>query len=220
VDLAPSNQNGIGGSETARSPILPVELNGVSVAVNGAAAGLYFVGNSPDEIDFVMPIGLAAGPATVVVNSANIGAGTVFRRNINIVNAQPDIFTTSNGPLGRAIICNVTNGLSFPCVTEPFSLMSLDAAGMSVPTVLEIHLTGVRNIQSAPTAVQVAIGTTMITATSVRVNTNMFGEDLITITLPSTLPPGDHPVVITVTATGGPFSSRPSDTAPKVMIIP
>jgi uncharacterized protein (TIGR03437 family) len=203
-----------------RSPILPVELNGVSVSVNGSAAGLYFVGNSPDEIDFVMPIGLASGQGAVVVNSANIGGGTVFRRNINIVNAQPDIFTTSNGPLGRAIICNVTSGLSFPCVTEPFSLMSPGPGGTPVPTVLEIHLTGVRNIQTAATAVQVTIGMTNITASSVTINRNMFGEDLITVTLPADLPPGDHPIVITVTATGGPFRSRPAETAPKVLIVP
>src|SRR5262249_20615357 len=58
VDLAPSNTNASGGSETMRSPALPVELNGVSVSINGAAAGLYFVGNSPKQINFVVPIGL------------------------------------------------------------------------------------------------------------------------------------------------------------------
>jgi uncharacterized protein (TIGR03437 family) len=89
-----------------------------------------------------------------------------------------------------------------------------------VPTVLEIHLTGVRNIQTAATAVQVTIGMTNITASSVTINRNMFGEDLITVTLPADLPPGDHPIVITVTATGGPFRSRPAETAPKVLIVP
>ena len=47
-------------SETERAPALPVELNGVSVSVNGAAAGLYSVGNTTKQINFVMPIGLAS----------------------------------------------------------------------------------------------------------------------------------------------------------------
>src|ERR1051325_11422957 len=40
--LAPSDATAGGASETKRSPALPIELNGVSLSVNGAAAGLYF----------------------------------------------------------------------------------------------------------------------------------------------------------------------------------
>jgi hypothetical protein len=52
VPLAPSNAELTGdpntvASEIKRSPALPVELNGVSLSVNGAAAGLYFVGADP-----------------------------------------------------------------------------------------------------------------------------------------------------------------------------
>ena len=56
VDLAPSNAEATGRSETLRSPALPVELNGTSVSVNSAAAGLIFAGNSPQQINFVMPL--------------------------------------------------------------------------------------------------------------------------------------------------------------------
>ena len=48
-------------SEKLRSPALPVELNGVSVSVNGAAAGLYFVGNAEKQINFVTPIACRMG---------------------------------------------------------------------------------------------------------------------------------------------------------------
>ena len=40
----------------SRRPHLPIELNGVSVSVNGAAAGLYFV--SAADVNFVVPVGL------------------------------------------------------------------------------------------------------------------------------------------------------------------
>src|SRR5690348_13800102 len=76
VPLAPSDAAASGGSETKRSPALPVELNGVSVSVNGAAAGLYFAGNGSKQINFVMPVSLPGGLGTVAVNINNVGANT------------------------------------------------------------------------------------------------------------------------------------------------
>lgn len=212
VALASANKSAVGGSETDRSPILPVELNGVSVSVNGAAAGLYFVGSSPNEIFFVMPVSSVTGVATVVVNNN----GTVFRGFVQINPAQPDVFTTTNGPLGIAMVCNVTNSTVPGCVTGPFSVTSPDSTGMLVPTVLEIYLTGVRGV--APAEASVTIGTTAIVPTVIRPNTKMFGYDFITITLPSSLAgTGSVPIVVTVTRTGT-FASRPADTAPRITI--
>jgi uncharacterized protein (TIGR03437 family) len=209
--LAPSSKNAGGGSETDRSPILPIELNGVSVSINGAAAGLYHVDGS--EIHFVVPIGVRTGIATVVVNNN----GKVFRGFVLIVAAQPDIFTIPRGPGGRAVICNVTNTAVSGCVVEPFSVTSADSTGAQVPTVLEIHLTGVRG--AIPGEVSVTIGTTAITASSVRNNVNMFGEDLITIKLPASLAgAGDVPVVVTLTRSGTTFTSRGTASAPHVTI--
>ncbi len=212
VALAPSDKAGVGGSETARSPILPIELNGVSVSINGAAAGLYFVGNASKEIDFVAPIGLSTGVATFVINNN----GTVIRGTLNIVAAQPDIFSTTHAAGGRAIICNVTNTAVSGCVMEPFSVTSADSTGTQVPTVLEIHLTGVRG--AITSEVSVTLGTTAITSSTVRRNVNMFGEDLITITLPASLAgAGDVPVVVTLTRSGT-FMSRGTATAPQIKI--
>jgi uncharacterized protein (TIGR03437 family) len=212
VALAPGNKTGVGGSETGRSPILPVELAGVSVSVNGAAAGLYFVGNSPHEIVFVMPVSLVGGVATVVVNNN----GTVFRGFVQIVPSQPDIFTSTNSAGGVAMVCNVTNSTVPGCVTGPFSVTSPDSTGALVPTVLEIYLTGVRIV--AATEASVKIGTTDIVPTLVRPNTNMFGYDFITITLPASLAgAGTVPIVVTVTKSGT-FTSRPADTGPKITI--
>src|SRR5262249_27008963 len=59
VALAPSSAqvSNNSASYAGREPALPVELNGVSVSINGAACGLYFV--SPSQINFVVPIGLS-----------------------------------------------------------------------------------------------------------------------------------------------------------------
>lgn len=220
--LANSDKTAVGGSETARSPILPIELNGVSVSVNGAAAGLYFVGDSPAEgINFVMPVALATNVGTIAVNNR----GTLFRGFVQIVVSQPDIFSSTNGADGIATACNVTNTAISGCVIGPFKVTTADSTGTQVPTVLELHVTGLRLALASDTKVSFVNGTTTIdvTPSSVRPNTNMFGEDLITMTLPSTLAgmaPIDYRIIVTVTKSGGTFTSRPAASAPTITIIP
>lgn len=203
--LAPGSKQAVGGSETDRNPIYPIELNGVSVSINGAAAPLYFV--SASEIQFVVPIGIQTGIATIVVNNN----GKVFRGFVPIVVSQPDIYTVPRGPGGRAVVCNRTVAGS-GCIMEPFDVTTGGAA-----TLLEIHTTGLRG--ESITEVSVTIGTTAITPTSVVNNVNFFGEDLVTVALPASLAgAGDVPVIITVTKTGGPFQSRSAATAPRIRI--
>jgi uncharacterized protein (TIGR03437 family) len=191
-----------------------VELNGVSVSVNGAAAGLYFVGNS--QINFVMPIGLATGTATVVINNN----GTVLRSSVLIVAAQPDIFTSTSDAGGRAAVTNVTNPLAR--TLEPFSVKSTDKDGNLVATVLEVSLTGARS--AAVGDIKVTVGTTDITGTAivfVGPNREMPGFDIIDFSLPESLAgAGDVPIILTITKGGAACPSRPSDTAPHITISP
>jgi len=101
------------------------------------------------------------------------------------------------------------------CVGEPFSVTSVDSTGATVPTVLEINLTGVRF--AAKTSVTVRIGTTDITGDNVTFvgPTGMPGFDKIDVKLPATLAgAGDVPVIVTV----GLVTSRPADTAPHITI--
>lgn len=223
VGLANSDKVGIGGPETTRIPVLPVELNGVSVSVGGIAAGLYFVGDSPSEgISFVVPIGLSPGVRTVVVNNQGT---TVYRGFLNIVGSQPDVHTTTDGPDGEVEACNVSNPLAVVClgpykVTSPF-----DLSGTLAPTRLQINATGVRFALIAETKVSFINGTTTIDVTPdlVQPNTNMLGLDVITVTLPATLAgmaPIDYKVVVTVTKGTVVTTSRPVATAPQITIIP
>jgi uncharacterized protein (TIGR03437 family) len=189
---------------------LPVELKGVSVGILGVACGLYSV--SPTEIKFVVPPGFGPGTYTLVINNN----GTVIRGFITIVSAQPDVETSSNGPSGRALICNITNPLTFPCQPEPFNVTSPDQNGNLVPTVLEVHVTGVRGTSAG--SISVVIGTTSITA-SRNVPSDQPGFDNVVITLPSTVDRGDNlPVVVKV----GSATSRPTpgDSPPLVKINP
>jgi uncharacterized protein (TIGR03437 family) len=202
-------------SETKRVPALPVELNGVSVSVNGAAAGLYSVGNTTKQINFVVPIGLAPGVGTVAVANTN----TLLRGLLQIVFAQPDIFTTSMDAGGRASAFNVTNPLT-PRMPEPFSVTSDDGTGTLVPTKIALDVTGLRF--AARTEVNVTIGTTNITGDaiiSVQPNREMPGFDTVIFTLPASLAgAGDVPIQVAFVRGTTSTVSRPADTAPHITI--
>ena len=176
-----------------------------------------------EGINFVMPIGLSGGVATVVIH--NRTTGTTYRGFVQIVASQPDIFTSTNDAGGVAVACNVTNTAVSGCITGPFKVMSANSSGTDVATVLELYVTGVRLAAPAETRVSFVQGTTTIdvTPTSVRPNINMFGTDLITLTLPATLAgmaPIDYKVIVTVTKSSVVTTSRPAATAPTITIIP
>ena len=77
---------------------LPYELAGVSVMVNGRAAQVLSV--SPARVSFVVPAGLAAGDAEVIVT---LQEGYVSRGTVTIAAAAPGIFTRGENGTGEAI---------------------------------------------------------------------------------------------------------------------
>jgi uncharacterized protein (TIGR03437 family) len=207
----PASVTSTSASESLRSPALPIELRGTSISINGAACGIYAV--TATSISFVVPNGLVPPTGTasypVVINSN----GAVIRGQLVIVAAQPDIFTDSNGPGGRAVVCNITNPITPGCLIEPFNVTSDDGTGTQVPTVLELHLTGVGG--TAASSITVTIGTTVIVPTNV-IALDQPGFQVIDFTLPATVNTGDLPIVVAV----GTATSRPADSAPHVTINP
>ena len=226
VALAPSDVFAGPGQENdpladdPRSPALPIELNGVSVSVNGAAAGLYFVGNTSKQINFVMPITLAPGLGTVAINVLDAAANTdtLHRGFVQIVAGQPDIFTSTMDAGGRAAAFNVTDGKTR--LPEPFSVTSPDATGTAVPTVIELSVTGLRFAQ--PAEIIVTVGPANISGAGillVRSNPKMPGFDIINFTLPASLAgAGDVPIQVTFTRGGITTMSRPGSTGPRITI--
>ncbi len=200
----------------SRSFTLPIELSGVTMTINGAAAGLKSV--SQRQITFVVPPGLSAvnGAATVypvVVNNN----GTVFKGSITIVPARPDVFTFSAvpAPNGRARIFNVTNTVFR---TEPFNVTTLRIrGGRRVPTVLRLFLTGVDNIPTSSITVRIGSVTLVPSINTIPVLREP-GVYSIDFTLTSDLlGAGDVPVVVSVGGTT--YQSRLDDTAPRVRIL-
>jgi uncharacterized protein (TIGR03437 family) len=214
--------------ETQRRPPLPLELSGVSVSVSGAAAGLYSV--APNQINFVVPPGLVSGTTALPVVIFNNGA--LIRTSLLLNPAQPDIFTSTNGPGGRAAVLNVTN----PCIAppgEPFTVTTTRPANSgstgdctsaqteTAPTRLLIMLTGLRVPAVSSPVVTVRIGTTDLTGSAIISfgASNTPGFDQVIVELPATLAgAGDVPVIVSVAVGGVTFTSRPADTAPHITI--
>jgi uncharacterized protein (TIGR03437 family) len=207
-------------SESRHRPSLPVELAGVSLSINNAAAGLYFV--SPTEIQFVVPPGLGAqtGTATypVVVSIHEGETIRSVRSVLQVVSAQPDIFTRSDAPT-RASVFNVTNMTLMAEPAEGFPVTT-DVAGTATPTVLAIFLTGIRNIPVAN--ITVRIGDRTLTGTAeIKSNTptDMPGVDQLNVQLrPELAGAGDQPLIVSVTIGAQTFTSRPAETAPRIRI--
>src|SRR6185295_11123399 len=165
--------------------------------------------------------GFSTGVASVVNNNN----GKVYRGFLQIVASQPDIHTTTDDAGGDAEVCNVTDPNNFICA-GPFQVTSPPSPGATPePTKLQINATGVRFALPAETKVSFVNGATTIDVIpdSVQKNTNMFGLDVITITLPASLAgmaPIYYKVIVTVTKGTVVTASRPAATAPKITISP
>jgi uncharacterized protein (TIGR03437 family) len=198
-----------------RSPSLPIELSGVSMSVNNAAVGLYSV--SRNQIVFVVPQGLASGATSISYPVVINVKGQILRGTIMVSAAQPDIFTSTDGPGGRARVFN-----AFNMTTEPFTVFTVRPRQPRAPTVLRIILTGVRGVLASQ--ITVRIGTTTLTGTtairSAAVETDMPGFYRIDVQLPPELAgAGDVPIVVSVSGSGLTFTSRLEDTAPHILIL-
>lgn len=207
-----------------RSFTLPIELSGVTMTINGVAAGLKSVGQR--EITFVVPPGLSAANGGTVYPVVINNNGTVMKGSITVVPARPDIFTDvarTDLPLPfpepRARIYNATNTV---LTREPFTVTTLKyRGGRRVPTVLRLYLTGV-NVNLGSAAFSIRIGNTPIPSGSITTGAVLRepGVYSVDFTLPASLAgAGDQPIIVTVGTGNVSYTTRFSDTAPRVRIL-
>lgn len=198
---------------------LPIELSGVTMTVNGAAAGLKSV--SRRQIVFVVPPGLIGSTAGISYPVVINNNGLVIRGNVTVVPARPDIFTNlpTPGPGGRARIFNATNRV---LLTEPFPIRTFKLRGSRlVPTVLRVYMTGLdpRIVQT----ITVRIGSSsdiVIDTTASPPRLVEPGVYALDFSLPSTLQgAGDQPIILSIVAGGVLYQSRLDDTAPRLTIL-
>lgn len=208
------------GTSTARAFPLPIELGGVTLSINNAAAGIYSVDRTRSEVTFVVPSGLAPGTYPVVLNDN----GRISRTTLEIVAARPDIFRRDNviAGGGRASVFNATTGVALQ--GEPFAIRSVRLRGgyNVVQTRLRVFLTGVQGLPA--TAFTIRIGNLTVPAANVLTGATLTDRPGV-YSVDFLLPPeartlGDVPIVITVTVGGSTFTTRLDDTAGRIRILP
>ena len=199
------------GDMNRRFP-LPIQLSGVTMTINGVAAGLKRV--SQRQIEFVMPRGLQVDVLLPIVINNN---GTVYRGEIFVSRTRPDIFRTEENPeANRARILNVTNRIF---TREPFDVTTFRLRGSRrVPTILRMWITGVRNVPGSTMSIRFGeAGVSGAIATPVEREPGIYTIDFELVGFPTEN--GDQPVVISILTDIGGFTGRLDADAPRIRTL-
>lgn len=133
-----------GQSFSASTIPLPTMLGGVSVTVNGAPAGLFFV--STTQINLLIPSGTADGEATIVVTSSD---GSNKSGTFTVVRSQPGIFTANSNLIVPAAQTTF-DGLTYEFTANPDgTARNINAGTAEMPNFLVLYATGLRNTPAA-----------------------------------------------------------------------
>ena len=213
TDTPITARTAVGG--LTRAPMLPAELSGVTLTINGAACLLKAV--SGRHVDFMVPEGLtAAADGSKSYPFVLINNGVVMRGTMVIVPARPDIFRLDNVAAagGRTKMFNITNRVH---TQEPFVIRTVKIkGGVFVPSLMRVYVTGVDGL--APSTISIRIKDQIMAGQAVtEVEPGVWGVDFQLVTLLQGA--GDSPVVVTVNLSNATFSSRVDDTTSFTRIL-
>jgi uncharacterized protein (TIGR03437 family) len=183
------------GVESANSLPLPTSLRGTTVRVRDSAgverpAPLFFV--APEQINYLLPAGLAPGAATVTVTS---GDNNLSLATVTIAAVAPGIFTAnSNGqgvPAGFAIRARADGSQSLVNIAASNSAgqqapLPIDLGPASDQLFLVLFGTGVRG-RTAQSAVTVTIGGDSAEVLFAGAQGDLAGLDQVNLRIPRTL---------------------------------
>jgi uncharacterized protein (TIGR03437 family) len=203
--VAANGQNLAAGYPGPIIGLLPTIFSGTSVSIidaagNTALAPLFYV--SPNEVDFEVPMNIAAGTAKVVITSNGTSQTAA---NIQVAPVAPGLFTLSNSGLATAYAIRVSGTNQ---IFEP--VYSISTAGMITPSpinlgaatdqvILVLYGTG---LQSAGTAnVQAVVGGVIAPVLYAGPSGSSPGLDQVNIQLPTSLA-GKGDVNVQLTAGG------------------
>ena len=187
---------------------LPTSFGGTSITVTDALgvqrlAPLNYV--SPTQLNYLVPIGTALGPATVTVS---VGSAAVASGSVTIAAIGPGLFLSrpTNLVSGDVVRVHADNSQSKE------NVYALNASGGVVPApidlgpatdqvFLELFATGLRGHSAASNSVTVTAGGVSLPVSYAGPQSQFPGEDQIDVLLPQSLA-GKGDVTIQVTVDG------------------
>jgi uncharacterized protein (TIGR03437 family) len=192
------------GTQNVTTLPLPTVVQGTTLALVDSTgkqelAPLFFVsGGAPDQVNFLVPSDMAAGPATIIVTAQD---GTVSQGSTNIAAVSPGLFQLNAAGLAAAFV--------FDATTNVLSNVYQVSGGQIVPNLidipasdnvfLELFGTGLR--AAGQSNVSVTIGTTNVAVSYAGAQSSNEGLDQVNVALPSSLA-GSGDVVVQLTANG------------------
>jgi uncharacterized protein (TIGR03437 family) len=192
------------GTVAATTIPLPTSLDGNTVTVTDSAgvtrsAPLYFV--SPGQINFEIPLGTAAGTATVTIQNQN---GTIQSTTIQIGGVSPGIFPLNGSGLVAAWALPVISGTQqalqpvWQVVSGNVVPLPLSLGPATEQVYLEIYGTGFRNAIN----ITATVGGLSVSVLGWAATSQFAGEDQVNIgPLPQALA-GKGSVNIVIAADG------------------
>jgi uncharacterized protein (TIGR03437 family) len=132
--------SGLAPSEQAATKLpLPIQMSAVSVIVNGSRVPLYYVG--PQQINFLLPLGISETPTIVVTYAGVAGPPAQLPSGTFRSDAAPGIFRLSEAGQGAVLISGS-------------GLIAAPAAAGSRPVrrgeIIEIYGTGLGPVSNPP----------------------------------------------------------------------
>ena len=192
TNLAPAGDSRIWQSSDFFGNRLPAQLDGVSAAVNGKNAFVYYI--SPTQVNILTPPDAMQGTVQVTLTNAGVASSPM---NVQAQALAPSFFIFNGGPYvtGEHTNGNLLGPASlFPGSTtpaKPGETVVLFANGFGA-TATPIVSGAVTQSGSLPTMPVIRIGG--VNATVLFAGLVAPGEFQINLVVPSSLADGDHPI--------------------------
>ena len=197
TNLAPAGDSRIWQTPDFVGGLMPTQLDGVSVAVNGKPAYVYYI--SPTQVNILTPPDAILGPVAVKVTNAGLGSAPM---SVAAQTLAPSFFIFGAGPYVAAVHANGDlvgpASLSVPGYTftpvKPGETFQLYANGFGPTSVPLIRGAASQGGTLSPLPV-VTIGG--LNATVQFAGLVFPGQFQFNVTVPSNAPDGDLPIVAT-----------------------
>ena len=205
--------SGLSNATFTANPPYPASLGasalggeGVSVAVNGKAAPVFFV--SPTQINFQVPWETPVGTANVTVSVAG-GASKEF--SVPVVTAGPGLFVSGDAAIAQNGADYSLNGPGHPAAPGSTIVAYLTGSGPVSPAVEDGIAAPLDSLVWATAPQSAAVGSAGATVGFAGLAPGWIGLTQVNVVVPPGLAPGTYPLTVTIdgqTSNAGNISVR------------